>query len=264
MACFADPVFADPGAYKSHTLWLAVFAYALQVYCDFSGYSDMAIGSAHMLGYKLAPNFNMPYLAANISDLWRRWHMSLSSWLRDYVFFPLGGSRGGEWRTARNVLITMTVCGLWHGANWTFVLFGLLQGLLLLGHRQFRKFAERLPRLDGWLHSPLGTAGCVALTFVVFTCSLVVFRATSLAQAGAFYERMLIPADGQNLPVAEAALLYTYIFVGLGHWLAFQTWLRRWLERLPGEAIGLGYCSMMMAALLLAPRSGQAFIYFQF
>ncbi len=265
MAAFVDPVYADPGAYQTHTLWLAVFAYALQVYCDFSGYSDMAIGSAHMLGYKLAPNFNMPYLAANIADFWRRWHMSLSSWLRDYVFFPLGGSRAGEWRTAGNLLVTMTLCGLWHGASWTFVLFGALQGVLLIGHRHFRRCAERLPRLDGWLHSRPGTAGCVALTFVAFSCSLVLFRSTSLAQAGALYQRMLIPSsDGQHLPVAEAALLYTYLLVGLGHWLAFQTWLKRWLERLPGEAVGLGYCSMLTAALLLAPRSGQAFIYFQF
>ena len=99
-----------------------MLAYALQVYCDFSGYSDMALGSAHLLGYKLAQNFNMPYLAANIAEFWRRWHISLSTWLRDYLFIPLGGSRGGS-GDVRNLMITMTLGGLWHGASWTFILF---------------------------------------------------------------------------------------------------------------------------------------------
>ena len=117
MAQFADPVFADPTSYGSAAVWLAALAYSLQIYCDFSGYTDMALGSAHMLGYKLSINFNMPYLAANVSEFWHRWHISLSTWLRDYLFIPLGGSRGGEWRTVRNLMITMTLGGLWHGAS---------------------------------------------------------------------------------------------------------------------------------------------------
>src|SRR5262249_44096353 len=118
MALFADPVFADPAAHNTGALWLAALAYALQVYCDFSGYSDVALGCAPMLGYHLAQNFNLPYFAPNIAEFWRRWHISLSSWLRDYLFFPLGGSRGGPWKTCRNYMITMTLCGLWHGAAW--------------------------------------------------------------------------------------------------------------------------------------------------
>jgi alginate O-acetyltransferase complex protein AlgI len=143
MASFVDPVFADPGQFRSHTVWMAVLAYALQIYGDFSGYTDMAIGSAHMLGYKLAQNFNMPYLARNISEFWRRWHISLSTWLRDYLFIPLGGSRAGGWLTSRNLLITMTLGGLWHGASWTFVIWGAVHGLLLVGHRLIRVAAER-------------------------------------------------------------------------------------------------------------------------
>src|SRR5207302_4912204 len=114
MAVFVDPVFADPSAYRSEAVWVAMLAYALQIYGDFSGYTDMALGIAHMFGYKLAQNFNMPLVASSITDFWRRWHMSLSSWLRDYVFIPLGGSRGGGWLVFRNLLITMTLCGLWH------------------------------------------------------------------------------------------------------------------------------------------------------
>ncbi len=116
MALLVVPVYDQPLSYESSTAWMAVFAYALQVYCDFSGYSDMALGTAHMLGYKLTKNFDMPYLSANIAEFWNRWHISLSFWLRDYLFIPLGGSRGGNGKTNRNLLITMTACGLWHGA----------------------------------------------------------------------------------------------------------------------------------------------------
>ncbi len=147
MALFADPVFQYPGDYKGIAVWMAVIAYALQIYGDFSGYTDMAIGTAHMLGFHLAKNFDMPYLSANVSEFWRRWHISLSSWLRDYLFIPLGGSRGGKWQTCRNLLITMTLGGLWHGASWTFIAWGLLHGLLLVGHRQFHSFCERRPFL---------------------------------------------------------------------------------------------------------------------
>ncbi|MFM7148206.1 MAG: MBOAT family O-acyltransferase [Gemmataceae bacterium] len=123
MAAFADPVFANPSAYGTETIWVAMFAYAMQIYGDFSGYSDMALGTAHLFGYHLTLNFNMPYLSRNISEFWRRWHISLSTWLRDYLFIPLGGSRGGSWMTYRNLLITMTLGGLWHGASWNFVLW---------------------------------------------------------------------------------------------------------------------------------------------
>src|SRR5439155_12270899 len=112
MALYADPVLADPGRYSSGAVWLAIVAYALQIYCVFSGYTDMALGSAHLLGYKLVKNFNMPYLAANVSEFWRRWHISLASWLRDYLLIALGGSRGTPRQTNRNLMITMTLAGL--------------------------------------------------------------------------------------------------------------------------------------------------------
>src|SRR5262249_35572853 len=142
MALFSDSVFANPGAYSSTAVWCATLAYALQIYCDFSGYTDMALGAAHLLGYKLALNFNMPYVAVNVSDFWRRWHISLSSWLRDYLFIPLGGSRGSNAKTSRNLLVTMVLGGLWHGASWTFIAWGLLHGMLLVGHRLFRDFCK--------------------------------------------------------------------------------------------------------------------------
>src|SRR5207247_2879274 len=125
------PVFASPADYATGSLWIALFGYAAQIYCDFSGYSDMAVGLAHTLGFKLPRNFNCPYLAANVGELWQRWHISLSSWLRDYLYLPLGGSRRGRFITCRNLIATMALAGLWHGAAWNFVCWGLFHGILL-------------------------------------------------------------------------------------------------------------------------------------
>src|SRR5262249_14525385 len=152
-----DPVFKDPAAFGTAAAWLAVVGYAVQVYCDFSGYSDMAVGLAHLLGFHLPPNFHLPYFAANIAEFWRRWHMSLGRWLRDYLYIPLGGSRGRPVRASLNLLVVMTVCGLWHGANWPCVAWGVYNGLLLLGHRL-------LPR-PAWLARPGLRPPAVAVTF---------------------------------------------------------------------------------------------------
>src|SRR5947209_1602880 len=238
MAVFVDPIFADPGAFRSEAIWIAMFAYALQVYGDFSGYTDMALGIAHMLGYKLAQNFNMPLIAANIGEFWRRWHMSLSSWLRDYLFIPLGGSRGGRWLVFRNLLITMTLCGLWHGANWNYVLFGALHGLLLSGQRLFRAWAGARPRFDRLLHTLAGAAACVAPTFLTFCLTLVLFRATSLESFGLLIERMFSAADGRHCPARETGLLLIYAIVALCHWVAYQAWFKRMTVRLPSPVVG--------------------------
>ena len=123
MASVADPIFASPETYASLTLWMGVLAYTIQIYCDFSGYSDMAIGIAKMIGYDLPENFRMPYLARDVSDFWRRWHITLSTWLRDYLYIPLGGNRLGPGRTYVNLMATMLLGGLWHGSSWNFVLW---------------------------------------------------------------------------------------------------------------------------------------------
>lgn len=289
MAMFVDPIFEDPSAYQTHTVWIAVFAYMLQIYCDFSGYSDMAIGCAHMLGYKLAQNFNMPYLSSNISEFWRRWHISLSSWLRDYIFMPLcfrgerrsrrvpprgwlrtllsialGGERGSKWRAHHSFIVTMTLAGLWHGASWTFVLFGVTHGLLIVAHRTFRDFAERMPRLEALLNSRMGTACCVALTFMVCCLASVMFRATSLANMGQVFQRLFVPAAGLGTPAPASGLLFAYLIVGVCHWLAYQVWFKRCMNQMPGQLVGAGYSVALMTALLLAPQGSQMFIYFQF
>jgi alginate O-acetyltransferase complex protein AlgI len=263
MALFVDPIFADPASYQTRSIWLAVVAYALQIYGDFSGYTDMAIGLAHMFGYKLAKNFNMPYAAASMAEFWHRWHISLSTWLRDYLFIPLGGSRGSRWQTYRNLLITMTLGGLWHGASWNFVLWGLAHGLLLIGHRIVRDLLQGRPVLD-LLNSFVGKAACIGLTFLCVCFTWVLFRATSMTTIGIILHRMVVPSKGLGDPYHAAFVLYVYLALVICYWLGRQRWFQRNLARLPAPAVGFGYACLLMLALLLAPQDGKAFIYFQF
>jgi alginate O-acetyltransferase complex protein AlgI len=264
MALFADPVFADPGKYNSGAIWLATLAYALQIYCDFSGYTDMALGSAHLLGYKLAQNFNMPYLSANVSEFWHRWHISLSTWLRDYLFIPLGGSRGSARQANRNLMITMTLGGLWHGANWTFVFWGILHGVMLIVHRSFRAFCKERPRLDTVLQTVPATAVRVALTFLCVCLGWIFFRATTFGLAATFLRRMWIPHAGLGPPLHNRSLWVTVLVVALCHALAQRALWKKLANRMPAPVMGFSYAVVLTIALVLAPDSDKAFIYFQF
>jgi len=264
MAAYVDPVFAQPEAYGTHATWIATLAYAIQIYCDFSGYTDMALGSAHLLGYKLAPNFRMPYLAANVSEFWHRWHISLSSWLRDYLFIPLGGSRGTRRQTTRNLLITMTVGGLWHGASWTFVVWGLLHGVVLVVHRGFQSTCRTGTRLDRLLQTAGGTIVRIALTFLTVSLGWVVFRASTFASAWSIVHRLFISHDGLAPPIPTGAFWTLIGIVVLAHAVGTMKGWKTVASRLPGPALGLGYAAVLTLALLLAPDSGNVFIYFQF
>jgi alginate O-acetyltransferase complex protein AlgI len=175
LAGFVDAIFATPSAFAPQTVTAAVIAYSIQIYCDFSGYTDIAIGISRIIGYDLPENFNMPYAATSIIDFWRRWHMTLSSWLRDYLYIPLGGNRKGRARTYINLLITMLLGGLWHGASWTFVLWGLLHGVGLAVNRAWRE-ATGAQRMAGWL----GAAAGWAMTYAFVTIAWVFFRAPTL------------------------------------------------------------------------------------
>lgn len=143
IALMSDTVFDSPDKWPSLIIWLAAICFYIQIYCDFSGYSDMAIGIAKVLGFELPLNFDRPYFAGDPSTFWRKWHISLSSWLRDYLYIPLGGNREGEFQTQKNLMLTMLLGGLWHGASWNFVLWGLLHGLLLILHRLYRQIMHK-------------------------------------------------------------------------------------------------------------------------
>lgn len=264
MALYADPVFADPTEYSSTAVWAAVLAYAVQIYCDFSGYSDMALGSAHMLGYKLALNFNMPYSALNISDFWRRWHISLSSWLRDYLFIPLGGSRGTNLQTDRNLLLTMTLGGLWHGASWTFVVWGVMHGGYLIVHRHFREFSKTRPTLESFLLSAPGTLLRGAFTFGAVALAWVFFRASTFSAAAEILHRLAVPHDGMGPPLHLQCLSCLLAATVMAHVLALGGIWKRMTGRVPAPVMGLGYAVVLTLSLVLAPDSSKAFIYFQF
>jgi alginate O-acetyltransferase complex protein AlgI len=224
----------------------------------------MALGTAHMLGYKLAQNFDMPYSSANVSEVWRRWHISLSSWLRDYLFIPLGGSRGTKWQTSRNLLITMALGGLWHGANWTFVVWGVYHGLLLIGHRLFQQLCQGRDRLNGVLQSLPGTAGRVALTLLCVVLGWVLFRATTFSLAAQTFHRLLCPHGGARCPLPSRDMWLALVFVVLCHALARWGLWQRAVQRLPAPALGVAYGLALSLVCLLNLDTGTAFIYFQF
>ena len=180
VAAHVDPLLAGAGQSELFMSWLAMLGYTLQIYFDFSGYSDMAVGLGYLLGFAIPQNFDSPYKSRSISEFWRRWHMTLSFWLRDYLYISLGGNRGGQWRTLRNLMITMFLGGLWHGAAWTFVVWGLLHGLLLVVNQLWRRTRIALPDLAAWL-----------LTQLAVIVGWVFFRAVDFAMAGRVLKSMV-------------------------------------------------------------------------
>jgi alginate O-acetyltransferase complex protein AlgI len=261
----ADAVFKlAPAQLAPGSAWLGVIAYALQIYFDFSGYSDMAIGLGRMFGFTLPENFRLPYAARSIQDFWRRWHISLSSWFRDYLYIPLGGNRGGAIGTYRNLLLVFFLCGLWHGASWTFVAWGLFHGAFLV--------LERL-RFGAWLGRAARPVQHV-YALVVVLVGWVFFRADSLTHAGHYLAAMAGATSAHGPRLADLMSIRT--------WLAFVIALPvatlplgDWIERiaptdgLPDVVWRLGATAaqltlLLVAILFVAAETYNPFIYFRF
>ncbi len=249
--------------------WLTALAYTVQLYFDFSGYSDMAIGLGLMMGFRFIENFNQPYVSQSITEFWRRWHISLSGWLRDYLYVPLGGNRGGTFRTYRNLLLTMLLGGLWHGANWTFLVWGAWHGALLA--------IERALGVGTGLHGPWRTLRW-ALTLLLVVLGWVMFRAQNLTEAGRLYAAMFA-FDGRGLSEVYAGgidSLQTYTLLLAVVVLAVGGWRSRQAATLPAPvAPGVGAMRVPLVAALLLPvfamavlklsaQSYSPFLYFQF
>ncbi len=261
LAPIADAVFSQPEAPSAGALIVALYAFAYQIYCDFSGYTDVARGVAKLLGFELMLNFDRPYLALNPSDFWRRWHVSLSTWLRDYLYVPLGGNRGGRLFTYRNLMLTMLLGGLWHGAAWNFVLWGAYQGLLLVVHRLL-VLEWKLVTRDG----PLARFVSRVVMFHAVCYGWLLFRATSLEQIANF-TRTLLTGLGGVLGAAgpQAALLV--LLCGL-LW-SVEAWVRNADDprgsRMWRAGLGPLACALLLlAVLVLTPPGTRSFIYFQF
>ncbi len=256
----ADQVFKAGASIDSAAAWSGTLAFSGQIFCDFAGYSTCAIGCAAMLGFWLPDNFRSPYAAVGFTDFWRRWHISLSTWLRDYLYVPLGGNRGSQWFTLRNLMLTMLLGGLWHGAAWTFVAWGAFHGLMLGIERGSRPAIERIARMLGLFGSMLG--GLLTLLGVVV--AWVWFRAPDFAHAAQIHHAMFIPTD-TSLPLnAEAKIaLIVFAMLWLMHWVTRRSDLRRWLGGRSAVSLGLLW-AMLLVAIMLSPGVSRAFIYFQF
>ena len=289
LAGLADPVFADPTAFVTRDLWLAMFCYGGQIYCDFSGYSDMAIAVARVLGYDLPRNFASPYLAVGMSDFWKRWHISLSTWLRDYLYIPLGGSRAGRLLTYRNLMITMLLGGLWHGASWTFVVWGAIHGVALIAAKLLRGGSrethnrdrpESRTRLSSTSFAPRALAPWL-LTLLVVHVAWVFFRCQPVVRVGAtepesavvaleravyFVTHLVIPASPEDPTWIADKLPMLALLALMAAMQLHAEWTRRgWPPlRLPAPVAGMSYAAWIIALVIFGAHNTAPFIYFQF
>lgn len=259
-ACFATP--ADEMTFA--VAWLGAIGYTLQLYFDFSGYSDMAIGLGRMIGFRLPENFARPYSSVTITEFWRRWHMSLSRWFRDYVYIPLGGNRDGVGKTYRNLCIVFVLTGFWHGANWTFLVWGLYHGALLIVERAF-----------GWGATPKSTAAVIgrrALTLVLVTFGWVLFRSPDLAQGLNMIGHMLLPDFTGLTDVIESALTNQRLVILIAAMAivflpAHPTGpLVESTRSTPATVLRIGVMTvgLLYAAILVATGTFSPFLYYQF
>ena len=251
LGLYVDRIYGDVGLQGGVALALATFAFGWQIYFDFSGYTDMARGVARCMGFRLMLNFRNPYLAVSLADFWSRWHISLSTWFRDYVYIPLGGNRVDGLNLQRNLLITFVISGLWHGAAWTFLIWGALHGLGLIANRRLEQAAwwrDRFPPLAKRL---------VVFVFVCF--AWVFFRAESLSQATAILQRIFV--TGWADPQMPLLLLLLVVSVWV-YQFVYESALRSWLEK-PSVKVVLAL-AMILWMLLFAPGGTEPFIYFQF
>ena len=254
---FVDPVFFDPAVHTSLDLVLASYGYAVQIYCDFSAYSDMAIGLAALLGYRFPHNFNQPYRAVSLQDFWRRWHISLSSWLRDYLYISLGGSRHGLARLILALMTTMLLGGLWHGASWNFVIWGLLHGGVLAGERLWRQF-----RPAHWPSLPPALG--IILTFHIVTLGWIFFRSDSFASATQFLAGIAAGDWSGTIltPLGLALIVFGTALHAFPPHAVQLTAIK--VRRLSALWVGLATGVAILVVDAMRPEGVAPFIYYQF
>ncbi|HEY3899627.1 MAG TPA: MBOAT family O-acyltransferase [Chthoniobacter sp.] len=268
----SDPFFAAPGKYSHTGALIAILFYSVQIYCDFSGYTDMAIATARLLGYELTLNFDFPFFSRSVSEFWRRWHISLSTWLRDYIYIPLGGNRGTKLFVWRNLLLTMLIGGLWHGAAWHYVVMGGLNGLALIIHREWAQLTENTGAIFNRVRSVLAyplTCYWTLVTFIFFRAQAVynakthALEATAMENACAVLKTIsFIGRQGKlNLNLKCVAVLAVLAVV---HWLNFHRVLGTQWRRLPDWACAALLALGSVIALLFVPVKYKPFVYFQF
>ena len=285
LASFVSQVFAAPGKTGWVAVWFAIFAFATQIYCDFSGYTDIGRGSALLLGYTVPENFTSPYQSANPAEFWHRWHMSLSTWLRDYLYIPLGGSRVSRPRIYLNLMITMALGGLWHGAQWHFMVWGIYQGILLCGHRFWSETVGKRAVYQMIVRFPLSQLLVRAVTLVLVCVGWLLFRASTLTGAflmlrsGLDFSQPALAGftlSPTSTPVLLMGIAAAIVFGGW-FWAIFKApFVRAWQSR--SAALGtlwyvwarsavvrpILYTLAISVLVLWPPHTATRFIYFQF
>lgn len=277
LALVVQAGFAHPEQFSSLDMWMITYAFAFQIFFDFAGYTDIARGSSLLFGYKVPINFNLPYIASNVADFWRRWHISLSTWLRDYLFIPLGGSRGGKWLTYRNLFITMALGGLWHGAAFHYLAWGAYQGLVLIVHREYEAAMQKIGVHEKLLKSKVYHWASVVFTFHVVCVGWVFFRADDMKIAGLVLSKLFeAPAAMLNFSASQLAILQIrdpIIFPALVLILPVlmaSTLIINWMNnkkfyQSPPWAVQVTVMVALMCLLtIFTPDSSPRFIYFQF
>lgn len=258
----ANLIFNNYTAYSGFDLVIGVLAFAIQIYCDFSGYSDIARGISRLMGFELMVNFRLPYFALNPTDFWQRWHISLSSWLRDYLYIPLGGNRYGSFNTYRNLFLTMLLGGLWHGASWNFVIWGGFHGLILI---LYRKFEKRPAHTDPWggEHSYLVVVAKMAVMFVFTLLGWLFFRASTAHQIGYMLTHVSLVLSPEGLTLASSLLFFSLplLVVQVFQYVTRDLFI---LPKLPTLARVPVYSFLLIWILIFGTTESAQFIYFQF
>lgn len=280
LALLVNPVFNNPTEYEGISLFIATVFFAFQIFCDFSGYSDIAIGAAQVMGFKLMENFRRPYHARSIAEFWSRWHISLSTWFRDYVYIPLGGNRVIKWRWYYNLFLTFLISGLWHGANWTFVVWGALHGFYLIFAIVTKKSRNKIGHQLGLHHYPRLSNFLQAFTVFVLVCfSWIFFRAGNISEAIYIIQQSIagIGNISQIFSEQQAHILFldqskSVFFIGVSgiivlevvHWLQTKGSIITMLSVKPFWFRWSIYYIYIAAILLLGEFGQEEFIYFQF
>jgi alginate O-acetyltransferase complex protein AlgI len=257
-SAIVDPVFSAPRSHAGLEILVAIYAYAVQIYADFSGYTDIAIGVALLLGFRFPQNFDAPYAARSLQDFWRRWHMTLSRWLRDYLYIPLGGSRGSRTETVRNIILTMALAGLWHGAGWTFVAWGLFHGV-----GQAVGFVRRSAGAKASSSAPSRLLVQRVVTFHLVCLGWVLFRADSVHTAWVVLTRLTVAGPAPLvtpvlLAVIAASLAVQFVPAEAG------TEVRRWLAGRSVLVQGAAISAALVAITSFGPQGVAPFIYYRF
>lgn len=263
LGAYVDKVYAEPAAYNSWSVILAAAFYSFQIYCDFFGYSTIALGSAKLMGFDITDNFRSPYLAKSIAEYWQRWHISLSTWFRDYVYIPMGGSRVKFGRWALNILVVFVLSGIWHGAAWTYLIWGFSHGALHVLEKALRNRMPSMEKHSKFLKISVD-ALCVAKTFVLISLLFVMFRATGLGNMADMYAALFTQfGGGASLSIEPAIWIYLALFI-LSDVLFRDTRFDVWCEDKPMVVRWLVYALLIFMIVACSSVNSFPFIYFQF